>query len=214
MSGKKTLLHTLPMPRKCRRRSEKQQQQQTKFISTVRHRSQDDPDEGHPNSKAELMRLKRLVSRFQQDVYNRDRREQRLRDKLARELGKDEVIAQIHQEHEAELQRVEAHHADDRDTSNKTINRLRRESNDSRPMSTETPRGLRAQSRKHSNKLSSRRRTAKHSSSQDRGGRWLEGESIRQGNDSTRLGEFCLHCIEPFILCVTQHTQRRVGTRG
>lgn len=114
------------MPRKGRRRSEKQQQQQTKFISTVRHRSQDDPDEGHPNSKAELMRLKRLVARFQQDGYNRDRREQRLRDKLARELGKDEVIAQIHQEYEAELQRVEAHRADDRDMSNKTINRLQK----------------------------------------------------------------------------------------
>ena len=72
------------------------------------------------------MRLKRLVARFQQDAYNRDRREQRLRDKLARELGKDEMIAQIHQEHEAEVQGVEAHHADDRGRSNKTINRLQK----------------------------------------------------------------------------------------
>lgn len=125
------------MPRRGPLRSEKQQQQ-TRFISTVHHRSQDElrsitaDATGLPASKTDVQRLSRQVDRLKKDIYNSTRREQRLREKLANRSEEETALARTYQKDEPTLQEIESHHADELEKSNekvqglqKTVKRLR-----------------------------------------------------------------------------------------
>lgn len=124
------------MPRKGPQRSEKQQEQ-TKTISTIRHRSQDELKSiaaatGLSTSKADAQRLNRKLARLEKDVSNSTRREERLREKLAKKSDEAAALARAHQKNETVLQEIEARHSDEFTKSNeklwglqKTIRRLK-----------------------------------------------------------------------------------------
>jgi len=124
------------MPRKGPRRS-KEQREHTRFISTVRHRSQEElksiaADTGLPASKTDVQRLSQQITRLKKDVSNSTRREQRLKEKLAKKSEEVSTLARAHQENETAMQDIKAHYADKLDKSSekvqglqKTVKRLR-----------------------------------------------------------------------------------------
>ena len=124
------------MPRRAPRRSEKQQEH-TGFISTVRHRSQDElktiaAEAGLPTSKADVQRLNRQITRLKKDISNSTRREQRLKEKLVKKSEEASTLAHAHQENETALQAIKARYSDELDRSSekvrglqKTVKRLR-----------------------------------------------------------------------------------------
>ena len=118
------------MPRKGRLRSEKQQKQ-TKFISTVRHRSQDELKSitaagGLPTSKANVQRLNREITQLKKGISNSTRREQRLREKLAKKSEEATTLRRTHQQNETALHKIEARYSDELSKSNEKVQGLQK----------------------------------------------------------------------------------------
>ncbi|KAF9642623.1 hypothetical protein BDM02DRAFT_3192930 [Thelephora ganbajun] len=119
------------MPHKGPPCSEKQQKQ-TKFISTVRHHSQDELRSitavatGPPTSKADMQRLNRQITRLEKDISNSARREQRLREKLAKKSEEAATLAHTHQKNGATLQETEARYSDVLSKSNEKVQGLQK----------------------------------------------------------------------------------------
>ena len=119
------------MPRKGPSRSKKQQRQ-SKFISTVRHRSRDELESGAaaapdpPTSKADVQRLSREVVRLKKDIHNCARREQRLRERLMKKSDDETTLACAHKKTETTLQETEARHMEEVTKSNEKIQGLQK----------------------------------------------------------------------------------------
>jgi len=118
------------MPRKGPLRSEKQQKQ-TKFISTVRHRSQDELKSitaagGLPTSKANVQRLNREITQLKKTISNSNRREQRLREKLAKKSEEATTLERTHQQNETALHKIEARYSDELCKSNEKVRGLQK----------------------------------------------------------------------------------------
>lgn len=124
---KKSLRCTLPMPRngKTKRRSEKQQKQ-AKSVTAVRHRLQDEDKSniaaatGHSTSRENKRRLDQEseIARLKKVLRNSAKREQRLREKLAKKSQEITTPARTRQQTEGVSHEIEVRDSDELSESN------------------------------------------------------------------------------------------------
>lgn len=117
------------MPRKGPLRSKKQQSQ-TESLSTARHRLRDElvsiaaATPGLPTSKASIQRLNREIAQLKKNIYNGARREDRLREKLAKGSEDATTFALAQQQNEASLHEIETQYLGKLSQSNERVRRL------------------------------------------------------------------------------------------
>jgi len=119
------------MPRIGPLRSERQKTQ-TKLLSKVHRRLRDELGSitsaatGLPTSKASIQRLNREVAQLKKEVYNSARREERLRDKLARTSEEATTLALAHEQNETALHDIETQYLNELNKSNKKVRGLQK----------------------------------------------------------------------------------------
>jgi len=115
-----------------KKRSEKQKNH-VKFMSTVRHRSRDEAIPAAtelPTPRANILRLNRRIIRLKKDIVNAARREQRLREKLAKKSEEATTLTPANRRDETALHEIGAELSRSNEEVReiqKTVERLRAE---------------------------------------------------------------------------------------